>query len=109
MLPGEMIILMTFVFDARAGKKQLTPLLDISGDNIGNFVNSLVIRGYLKHLGPDGYHLTPTGRTAFLNFLKKSRIRPDKIVTGLWYPGMDLSSGQVQKIAKSEKDIVRAN
>jgi hypothetical protein len=109
MLPGEIIILMTIVVDAKAGKKLLTPLLDISGEYIGYFYNSLVSRGYLKHRGQDGYQLTPAGHAAILSFLKKSRTIPDKIVTGLRYLGMNLSPEQVQKISKIERDVVRAN
>jgi len=109
MLPSEIIILMTIVVDAKAGKKLLTHLLDISGEYIGYFYNSLVNRGYLKHRGANGYQLTPAGRETISGFLKKSRTLPEDIVKKLRYLGMELSSEQVHKIEKIERNAIRAN
>ncbi|MFA5309088.1 MAG: hypothetical protein WC370_06330 [Dehalococcoidales bacterium] len=108
MLPNEILILMAIVADARAGKKILSHLLDISGEYIGYFYNSLVNRGYLKHHGLDGYQLTAAGREAISGLLKKSRATPKDIVAGLRALGITLSPEQAQKIEKTAREAVRA-
>jgi predicted transcriptional regulator len=97
MLPSEMIILMAIVVDGKTGKKFLARPMDITSEYIGYLYNSLVNRGYLKHRGLAEYQLTPAGREAIFDFIRKNRSRSKDVVKRLQLLGIEMSPDQVQK------------
>jgi predicted transcriptional regulator len=106
MLPSEMIILMAVVVNGKTGKKFLSRPMDITGEYIGYLYNSLVIRGYLKHRGSADYQLTPVGREAIFDFIRKNRSRSKDVVKRLQLLGIEMSPDQIQKIDKLEKEAI---
>ncbi len=107
MLPSEMIILMAIVVNRNGGKKLLTRPMDITSEYIGYLYNSLVNRGYLKKNGLRGYQLTPIGKEAIFDFLKRNKTRAKDVVKRLKLLGIDISPEQEQKIGKLEKDALK--
>jgi len=108
MLPSEMIILMAIVVNGKTSKKFLTRPMDITNEYIGYLYNSLVNRGYLKHRGLADYQLTPVGREAIFEFIRKNRSRSKDVVKRLQLLGIEMSPDQVQKIEKLEKEAINA-
>lgn len=107
MLPSEMIILMAIVVSGKTGKKMLARPLDVTSEYIGYLYNSLVKRGYLRHHRPTGYQLTPTGREAIIDFIRKNRTDSKDVVKRLQLLGIYLSREQEQKISKIGREGVR--
>ena len=108
MLPSEMIILMAIVVNEKAGKKFLNRPMDITSEYIGYLYNSLLNRGYLKHRVPTYYQLTPAGREAIFDFIKKNKNMSKDIVKRLHLLGIEISPQQLQKIDKLEKESINA-
>jgi predicted transcriptional regulator len=108
MLPSEMIILLAIVVNGKTGEKFLTRPMDITSEYIGYLYNSLVNRGYLKHHGWADYQLTPAGRAAILDLIRKNKSRSKDVVKRLQLLGIEMSSGQIQKIDKLEKEAISA-
>jgi predicted transcriptional regulator len=105
MLPSEMIILMAIVVNRETGKKLLNRQMDVTGEYIGYLYNSLVNRGYLKHHGAAAYQLTPAGREAIFDFIRKNKTRSKDMVKRLQLLGIEISPEQVQKL---EKEAIKA-
>lgn len=75
MLPSAMIILMATAVDKDYGKKLITRPASITDEYIGYLYTSLVKRGYLRKLRSRSYNLTPVGREAILEFIKKMKLK----------------------------------
>jgi len=107
MLPSEMIILMATVVNTKTGNKLLTHPMDVTSEYIGYLYNSLVNRGYLKHRSSTVYQLTPTGREAVFDFMRKNKTRSKDVVRRLELLGIEISPGQEQKIEKMGKAAIK--
>ena len=107
MLPSEMIILMAIVVNKHTGKKLLSKPMDVTGEYIGYLYNSLVNRGYLKGDRLKGYQLTPIGREAILEFLKKNKTKARDVIKRLQLLGIEVSPEQEQKLDKLKKEAIR--
>ena len=106
MLPSEMIILMAIAVNKNTGKKLLTHPMDVTGEYIGYLYNSLVSRGYLRGHGSTGYQLTPMGREAILEFLKRNKTKAKDVVKRLHLLGIEASPEQEQKLDKLKKEAI---
>jgi predicted transcriptional regulator len=106
MLPSEMIILMAIVVNKNTGQKLLTRPMDITGEYIGYLYNSLVNRGYLRGHRLTGYQLTPIGREAISEFLKKNKTKAKDVVKRLQLLGIEVSPEQEQKLIRLEKEAI---
>ena len=107
MLPSEMIILMAIAINKNTGKKLLTRPMDITSEYIGYLYYSLVKRGYLKRHSSARYQLTPIGREAIFEFLKKNKTKAKDVVKRLQIMGIEISPAQEQKIGKLEKEAIK--
>lgn len=102
-----MIILMATVVNTKKGNKLLTHPMDVTSEYIGYLYNSLVNRGYLKHRSSTVYQLTPTGREAVFDFMKKNKTRSKDISERLKMLGIDISPEQEHKIEKMGKESIK--
>ena len=107
MLPSEMIILMAIVVNGDSGRKLRYRPMDVTGEYIGYLYNSLVNRGYLKENRLKGYRLTPVGKTAIFDFLKKNKTKAKDVVKRLHLLGINISPEQEHKIDKLEKEALK--
>jgi hypothetical protein len=104
MLPNEIILLMAIVVNKNTGKHLLTHPMDITGKYIGYLYQSLVNRGYIRGRRLTGYHPTPAGREAILEFLKGRKTRAKDIAKRLQWLGIEVSPEQEQKIGRLENE-----
>ena len=107
MFPSEMVILMAIAGAGDSGKKLLTRPMDITGEYIGYLYNSLVNRGYLKYRSPTNYQLTPIGREAIADFMKKNKTRSKDVAERLKMLGIDMNPEQEHKMERLEKKAVK--
>ena len=107
MLPCEMIILMAIAMNKHSGQELLTRPMDVTGEYIGYLYNSLVNRGYLKGRKTTGYQLTPIGKEAIVEFLKRNETKATDIAERLKLLGIDMGPAQEQKIGKLKKEAIK--
>ena len=107
MLPSEMIILMAIAINKDTGQKLLNRPMDVTGEYIGYLFNSLVNRGYLRGHRLTGYQLTPMGKEAIFEFLKKNKTKAKDVVKRLQLLGIEVSPEQEQKLGNLKKEAIR--
>lgn len=99
MFPSEMVILMAIAVNKDTGKKLLTRPMDVTGEYIGYLYNSLVNRGYLRRSWSGGYQLTPIGKRALLEFLRKNKTRAKDMTRRLEQLGIEYGQ-EMDKLGK---------
>jgi len=105
MFPSEMAILMAIAATRDSDKKLLTRPMDVVGEYIGYLYDSLVSRGYLKKDGSREYQLTPRGREALFEFLRKNKTGAEDTVKTLQQLGIEIN----QQVDKLEKEAIKVN
>ena len=103
MFPSEMVILMAIAANKDAGKNLLMRPTDVIGEYIGYLYDSLVRRGYLKGNRSRGYQLTPIGREALLEFLRKNENRAKDTIKRLQQLGIEHG----QEMIKLGKEAIK--
>lgn len=99
--PSEIIILLAIAVARGSGKKLLTRPMDVTGEYIGYFYDSLVRRGYLQGNSSRGYRLTPKGREAILEFLQENETRINDTIKMLQQLGIESR----QKMDRLEAEV----
>ena len=89
MFPSEIIILLSIAVAGDSGKRLLKRPMDVTGEYLGYFYDSLVRRGYLRGNSSRGYQLTPKGREAIVDFLQENEARINDTIKMLQQLGIE--------------------
>ena len=89
MFPREMVILMAMALPGDSGVTLLNRPMDVMNEYVGYLYNSLVLRGYLKENGANGYELTSMGKETLTVFLNENRTQVEDIIKALQQLGIE--------------------